>query len=187
VINWLIDRPSTQDGQVVAYFYCNGNLDDTQSVANILGNLMGQIVPSVDESGADMQVLKDLYKSARTRQGRGYLEKLLLAINNVVSSFSMVYLVIDGIDKCREREGLLQFLPQLSCQCCKVLATSRPEADIGAQWRGKRTLVMDSKNTREDIRKHLETRFRLDERMALSSPSVQKEITEALLKDNQES
>jgi hypothetical protein len=86
----------------VACLYCNYKRQVEQTAPNLVAAIIKQLVqdrPSIAQS------LSGLYEHHRGRRTRPTLEELSNILQSVVANYSKVYVVLDALDECPERNG----------------------------------------------------------------------------------
>jgi ATP/maltotriose-dependent transcriptional regulator MalT len=164
----------------VAFFYCDGNSPEKQSLRTILGSLVRSLIPASGFSDLDkLKELKDKYKGSSVVS----VDNLKSIFKDVASSINEVYLVVDGLDECENREELLTTLSSLpSCQSSSInlLVTSRPETDIDKAFSGKPRLQIDQL-VRADISSYVSWRLTHEEKLKRIKGGLKEEIQEKLV------
>lgn len=110
VINHLLEL--MWSGAVgVAYVYCNYKAQADQNAADILAAILKQLVqarPSIAEP------VERLHKKHADRGTKPSLEEIFGALQSVLTNYSSVYVVVDALDECSDRDGnRRQFLAKL--------------------------------------------------------------------------
>jgi len=113
------------------------------------------------------------------------LRKLLSMLEWISNSFDRMYIIIDGLDECKERKELLTLLRQISATNLHVLVTSRPETDIRKAFEGKPCLEMLEDAVQHDIAIHIEWMLTHDEDLEDLPHSLKQEIRERLVAKSQ--
>ncbi|KAI9767070.1 MAG: hypothetical protein M1839_004627 [Geoglossum umbratile] len=97
----------------LAYFYCDFKDASHQDPSNILGSTIGQLVMQGKEVPESLQ---DLYEKSSGGKERPSLQSLLDLLAEIVGGPNKppcTYIVVDALDECTEREGLLAGLVEL--------------------------------------------------------------------------
>jgi hypothetical protein len=122
----------------VAYLYCNYQRQASQTITNLLMAVLKQLVqnrPSI------AQALSSLYDHHHEKNTKPSLQETLKALQSVLSNYSKVYLVVDALDECQDRDGTRS---QLIKQCrnlqgqtdTSLMATSRDLPGIVGEFKG---------------------------------------------------
>ncbi|KAL1854535.1 hypothetical protein Plec18170_004624 [Paecilomyces lecythidis] len=113
---------------MIAYFYFK--TDDTlkKTRTSMLRSLVEQLF---EKSGQEERHLSRLYSSLRQQQPTA--GQLLSTLKEMIAEFSNVFLVLDALDECEDKEDLLDDLEQLlkwDIPNLHILASSRNEKNI---------------------------------------------------------
>lgn len=119
-------------GQVArAFIYCNYAERSEQSIEQLLGSLVQQLLrqcPMLDEVEQFFNLHKASGKTADATE-------ICIHLNRVIAQFSTVYIVIDALDECenmnKTRTRLLTQMNSLQPHV-RIAVTSRPLGDITA-------------------------------------------------------
>lgn len=143
----------------LAYFFFDFNNSSKQSEENLLRSLLVQLAPYL-ENGP--KILDDLFSSCNKRTSEPSKQTLLDALVRLSSSASEIFVVVDALDECPSRDGLLESLRQimeLKRDNLHMIVTSRPERDIETsfdQWLDQdQRLNIQSDIVDADIRTHV--------------------------------
>jgi Cdc6-like AAA superfamily ATPase len=145
---------SVQSSSVgVAYVYCNYKAQEEQGASSMLAAVVKQLVqarPSATEP------VERLYKQHANRGTKPSLEEIFSALREVVAKYSIVYIVVDALDECRDSDGTRsQFLAKLrelqGGQDVRLMATSRFIPEIEAEFQTAVRLEMRASD--EDVRR----------------------------------
>ena len=120
-----------------AYFFFDGRDGQTglRTVESLIRSLIGQISTSYKGLPA---TLTKLYHSCLDGDSQPSVKSLQDALFLILEAFSDVYIILDALDECAEREDLLKWITEMiSWRKGKLhlLATTRPEDDISKHLR----------------------------------------------------
>lgn len=106
-----------------------------------------QIIPS------GIQDLYDRFLDKNTCAARKpSLEELVPLLPALVGEFDRIYIVIDGLDECLERQSLLEALVGLDSNSrTHLLVTSREEVDIKRKFNEKPAVCIQDDNVARDV------------------------------------
>jgi hypothetical protein len=144
-----------QDGKVaIAFLYFNYKEQVRQTVSNLIGSLLKQIVQyrvRISDS------IKSLYEHCEGRT-RPTLNDLMKALKAEISPYTKVFIIVDALDECSEetREYLLRAFQSLA-GTVNLLFTSRNLPSIARYFEGTKRL--DICPSDEDLRAYVEARF----------------------------
>jgi hypothetical protein len=95
-------RTTRSDSVGVAYIYCNYKEQADQNTTSLLAIILKQLAhsrPSIPEP------VSRLYEHHSTQRTRPSLEEIFSALQSVLRNYSAVYVVVDSLDECPDREG----------------------------------------------------------------------------------
>ena len=186
ILQNILNQYYMKPNSAVLFFYFDFNDAKKQRHEKMLRSLIYQLSKCCTNL-----VLQDLYSlcSNGDRQPTG--EMLLSTLRQMMASLEDIYIVLDALDECVERDDLLRDLEQIVSwedANLHVLATSRREQDIVESL----TLLSDSRNrigiqstlVNADIRTYVHDRLQVDRKLKRwqKDPKVQLEIEETLTK-----
>ena len=125
-----MDSPSES---ALAYFYFDFNDDKKQRVRGFVCSIIAQFSRQIPEFP---KTLEKLYHSCQQGQQQPRIGDLKLVLENILGEVSNVFLVLDALDECRERDGPDELLELIKEICgreksdVRLLVTSRRERDI---------------------------------------------------------
>ncbi|KAH7176955.1 hypothetical protein EDB81DRAFT_676006 [Dactylonectria macrodidyma] len=90
-------------GTAVGYFFCTHRDKRTQQSSNILSSLCSQLALQDEAAYAFLESYHDELRSNLHLQGEPEPERLIGILHQMCSSFSQVYLIIDGLDECDDQ------------------------------------------------------------------------------------
>jgi len=120
----------------VAYIYCNYKATTDQNTTSLLAAILKQLVQA---RPAIAEPVTRLYNHHANRT-RPSLEETLSALQSVLTNYSSVYVVVDALDECQEKDGtrsqLLAKLRDLQRKAdVRLMVTSRFIPDIENEFR----------------------------------------------------
>ncbi|KAH7145454.1 hypothetical protein B0J13DRAFT_501157 [Dactylonectria estremocensis] len=138
VINECLQRTKTNPRTAVAYFFCTYRDPKTHVSSTILSSLAAQLA---QQSESAYQVLAEYYEELQPEQqlsAEPTVDELLEVICTMCTSYSQVYLIIDGIDECGNRveaslRDLLSVAMTETHEIVNIAILSRDEAPIRHQ------------------------------------------------------
>lgn len=127
IVNKLQIQQSSRDVGL-AFAYCNYKEHDMQTLANLIGSLVQQLVQCY---GAIPDEIRVLYTQYNPRNIRPSEDELSRALMSLISKFSHVYVVVDALDECnpKTRSKFIEKLQELPTSL-RLLCTSRHLGDI---------------------------------------------------------
>ena len=169
----------------VLYFYFDFNDAEKEPHEKMIRSLISQLSRCSVTSA-----LQDLYSSCMKGGRQPAFEVLLETLRRMMESLGDIYVVIDALDECTEREQLLTDLEEMASWKdvgLHMLATSRRETDIEESL----NLLSDERNRisiqsaliNADIRTYTYDRLQNDRKLRrwLKHPEVQLEIENTLV------
>lgn len=169
------------------WFYCDYSEQKTLDPSEIAGSLIKQLLNiRLLEVNIDLRLqLEKIYDNDRIPD----LDELFDMLLRVISKFLKVFIVIDGLDECKEkdRELLFPWLKKLrnnSPALVKLMITSRDEVDIRKAIGDTRSTQASKSNTSSDLAIVVEELVRerlVGQRDWLKDPCLVQEIIDALV------
>ncbi|OAG12718.1 ankyrin [Paraphaeosphaeria sporulosa] len=173
---------STQSSSVgVAYVYCNYKAQEGQDASSMLAAIVKQLVqgrPSMVEPVAR------LYEQHVDQGTKPSIEEIFSALREVVPKYSTVYVVIDGLDECRDSDGtrsqLLARLKDLQVgQDVRIMGTARFIPEIEAEFQTAMKLEIQASD--EDVRRYIAGQTHRLPRCIQRDPALQITIQDKLV------
>ncbi|KAK4655105.1 hypothetical protein QC762_0072540 [Podospora pseudocomata] len=148
----FLETSTSGTNSLILYLYCNYKERSQQSVQNMMGSLLKQLI---QHTGV---IDEDIVKSSKDEKPVR-LETITRFLQNKVMGFSLVYIIVDALDECADTEDTqsrlasdLHNLPKH----VKLLFTSRytigVEEDLGPVPR------LEIRASDEDIKRYIEGR-----------------------------
>jgi hypothetical protein len=139
----------------VAYLYCNYKRQAEQTISGLLAAMLKQLVQDQPSFAKPLLSMYDLHETQRTRPS---FKEISDALQSVLANYSRVYVVIDALDECPDREGirsqLIDFCYSLQGQTdLRFMATSRHIPDIVDKFRDMPQLEVRASNT--DVKRYV--------------------------------
>ncbi|KAH8154666.1 uncharacterized protein LAJ45_01195 [Morchella importuna] len=186
IIDSIIDD-HLLDGSSLIWFYCDYSEQKTLDPSEIVGSLIKQLLNiRLLEVNIDLRLqLEKIYDNDRIPD----LDELFDMLLRVISKFPKVFIIIDGLDECKEkdRELLFPWLKKLhnnSSTLVKLMITSRDEVDIRKAIGGTPSIQASKSNTSSDLAIVVEELVKerlVGQRDWLKDPCLVQEIIDALV------
>jgi hypothetical protein len=171
----------------MAYFYFDFNDTEKQQSANLIHSLITQLS---SQSSSCPHTLAVLYSQSLDGQRQPTMESLLASLKFILEGFQHVYVILDALDECGDREQLLALVEEITewkHATLHILVTSRKERDIedclipqvSAQ------INLDSALVNADIQTHVHERLRNDSKLKKWPKKVHVQIEAALMEGAQ--
>ena len=130
--------------------------------------------------------LEELYQKCDNGQKQPAEDVILSLLRDAIAGPGNIYIVLDALDECTDREELLTLLDELITSkqpSLHVLATSRREKDIEDQLShiARYNVNIESAVVDEDIRIYVRDRLDTDARLKKWPAAVQEEITNVMM------
>ena len=177
----------SRPGSIVLYFYFDFNEIEKQKHGKMIRSLVSQLS---SQCANTRKVLESLYSSCRDGKQQPTESSLLAALYQMIEQFEDVYVILDALDECLERQELLASIQQLiGCNDGRIhiLTTSRMEKDIEESMEpftnNREKICIDSVLIDNDIRAYIGGRLQTDQALEKwqKQPKVQKEIEDTLM------
>jgi ATPases of the AAA+ class len=171
-----------KSGVGLAYFYFDFHEEHKQSVEGLLLSVIVQLVYQQEKLPVQFRSLCDDFKE---RRGKLRGEKLLKAFHATTEKFRRVYLILDALDECGERQGIMNLISNLvrSHAGYSILATSRDTTEISRSALGqvsKNVIYMSLDDVNMDIRTYVVNSLSRDPKLRERPNHVKAEIEAAL-------
>jgi Cdc6-like AAA superfamily ATPase len=134
--------------------------------------------------------LEALFSSHQNGNRQPQTDALETTLDAITERFERVFLVLDALDECEDRQLLLSFIDRLmnwKSGKLRVIATSRKEKDIEDFFKAKlddgKRLSIQNEKVDEDIRSYIHEKLQSDQRFERwqKQPKVQEEIEKKLM------
>ena len=185
VINWLESRYENSNVPIV-YLYCSYKEEETQTVVNMIGSLLKQIVQF---KGALPVSVLNLYETHSRKKTRPRLNELARLLQQEAALYSAIFVVVDALDECPEhngtRENLLTELQRLP-QNTRLLITSRYSQSIEEIF--ENVPFIDIRATDQDVRRYAEARIGREKLLAKQTrqnPALMEDIIKTIVENCQ--
>lgn len=192
----VIDRLLNDAGvhqYTLAYCYCDFTENAAIMPVNIIHTVLVQMLAMWDTNSPDQ--FPDLFSMLRLGQGPPSSIPALVKLAErclELACHNRVFLVIDALDECTNREDLLQFICAIALdKRVHILVTSRHEQDIIEQLSGSFSTISLSdhrSNLLTDMRQHLAEELKTPKWSHLhhrKNSVMKQELEETLFKDSE--
>ncbi|KIX09177.1 uncharacterized protein Z518_00256 [Rhinocladiella mackenziei CBS 650.93] len=182
-LQYILEDQQPRSDLMVSYFYFDFNDIEKQSWQKAIRSLLFQL--ALQDSGI-IQHLENLCQKCANGQQQPPETDMHSLFREVVARPRQKFIVFDALDECTDREELLSFLVELMSSKPRdihILATSRREKDIEEELTPvvDHNLNIQSALVDSDIRLYIRDRMETDKKLKKWPPSVQDEITTALM------
>ncbi|EXJ76933.1 hypothetical protein A1O3_10090 [Capronia epimyces CBS 606.96] len=179
----ILQQQKSQPDVMVSYFYFDFNDAEKQLSRKAIRSLLFQF--ALQDSRA-LEDLQKLHQDCRNGHQQPPEDRIRSLFWEVLARPRPKYILLDALDECTDREELLIFISDLSDSTpseLRILATSRRERDIEDELHSVANHCIDIQSALVDIdiRVYIRDRMATDKKLKKWPPSVQNEITAALM------
>jgi len=185
VIDWLQSQEHGTETMVL-YLYFSYKQDDTQTPVNMVGGLLNQILRL---KGVISDSTRALYNKHHGKGTKGELTELTLLLKQELNPSTTVFVVIDALDECPERDGRRsEFLDEIAKfpENVRTLITSRYSQRIEESF--KDVAHIEIRATDGDVKRYIVARIpreRILARHVRSKAALMDKITETVIESSQ--
>ena len=151
-------KSSLQDGEVLAYFYCDFRTERSTSAAEVMRSLLSQLLRQFSSHVSDPGDLIDELAKEEGKRVSGNATNVAHYVSRAAKHFSrQPFLVLDALDECKDVEELLGALKEMNKGGIRLFVTSRPLQVIKHHFLGLPSIDMDTMKyeVSVDIRLHV--------------------------------
>jgi len=182
VIDSLCDQAGQED-IAVAGLYCDFLLQKEQTIANIIGALLKQLVR---RGNIPDYLLEAFHKGQKEFGGRGPRVVDLMGMLKIkIASLSQVFICLDALDEClpKYRPELLESLADIVHQCprVRIFLTGRPHIGGDVQRYFSKAVVIPISPSPGDIRNYVEMRLNRDTEPEAMNKDLRADILRIIL------
>lgn len=187
VIQNTVKYCQSRTDSVVLYFYFDFNSVDKQQHENLIRSLITQLS---SHFASTPKALGFLYSSCKNGESQPGYDSLLATLCQMMAELEEIYVVIDALDECLERQELLATIQDLTSwkdANLHVLTTSRREKDIEESMESLNVnhgrICIGRMLVSNDIRAYVRGRLQHDPSLERwqKQPKVQQEIEDTLM------
>jgi len=177
-------RTTMCDDIGVAYLFCNYKAQADQSAPSLLAALLKQLVQNRPDIAASIIHIYDRHLKQKSRPT---LDEILRVLQTVCSNHTTVYIIVDALDECADRDGgrgrLIDKLCELQARTdTRLLFTSRFIPEISQRFQSN--LILEVRASEEDVRRYVAGQMsRLPNRIQRDNKlkqTIQNKIVEAV-------
>ena len=182
MIDSLCDRARNEDIAVVG-LYCDFLSQQEQTVANIMGAVLKQLV---GRGGIPDYLREEFQKGQKELGGRGLrLADLIAFLKISIASLPQVFICLDALDECLPKHlpELLSSLRDIVRESpgTRILLTGRPHVGEDIQRYFPRVAVIPINPNTDDIRNYVEMRLDMDAEPEAMSNDLRADIVRVIL------
>ena len=187
IIQRTMEYCQSRASSVVLYFYFDFNDLEKQRHEKMIRSLVFQVFSRRAECS---QAVESLYSSCMNGGHQPTFQTLLGVLRQMLEDFEEIYLVIDALDECLERDELMTNIEELISwkdRNLHILTTSRRddiiEDSIKLLNNDKERIYIQSTLVNVDIRAYIQNRLLTDRNLKRwrNKPEVQQEIEDTLM------
>ena len=147
-------------GNNLAYVFCDYKDEKAQSVDQIFGSLLQQLIQNNHELAGPLVALHEVHAEKKSFPS---VEEIAGVVQSVISTQTAIYIVVDAIDECplkdRKRRQLLSTLLNMHTKtdALHLLVTSRFSPDVVETF--KDIPSSEIKAHTDDLRRYVQGRF----------------------------
>ena len=175
VIDRLCDQ-AREEGPAVAWLYCDYNAQQEQSVTNIIGAVLKQLV---GRGGIPEEIPEELGVAFRERR-RPLLADLMRMLRIAIASLPHVFICIDALDECLPRNlpQLFELLSDIVWKSpgARIFLTGRPHVKHVIHRYFAKAVVIPISPSHVDIRNFLEMKLERDDQPEAMNNDLREDI-----------
>ena len=182
VIDSLCDQAG-EENVAVAAFYCDYLFQQEQTIDNIMGAILKQLVAR----GGITENLREAFKKAKKEVGgRGpRLTDLMRMLRTTIASLPRTFICIDALDECLPKclPELFESLGDLvrESPSARIFLTGRPHVGEDVRRYFTKAVVIPISPDREEIRGYVEMRLDRDAEPEAMSNDLRADIVRVIL------
>ena len=165
-----------------AYLYCNFRRQHEQRPADLLANLLKQLV---QRRPFMPKCMKSLYNNHKDKQTRPSFNEISKVLQSIIADYQRVFIIIDALDECQVSDGgRVKFLSEmLNIQAktgANLFATSRFVPEIGGQFEG--SISLEIRASDEDVKRYMDGHMLQLPSFVSNNPNLKDEIKTEIVK-----
>jgi len=133
------------------------------------------------------KVLVDLYACCGNGHQEPTLDDLQNTLQRILDGFSSIFIILDALDECAEREKLLNWIQTFILEKdinlgLHLIVTSRPEQEIEDKFKSYHYLDLVEESENHDLRAYLDYQLQNDSDLQKWNSDTQEQIKSILIK-----
>jgi len=181
VIDMLCDEAGA-GGLAVAWLYCDYNVQQEQTVINLMGAIVKQLV---GRGGIPEDIREAFQEAGKVGGRRPLLAALMQMLRIAIVSFPQVFICVDALDECLPKDlpKLLESLRDIIRECpgTRILLTGRPHVGEAIQRYFTKPVTISISPNKVDIRNYVVMRLDSDDMPEAMNDSLRAEIVRVIL------
>jgi Cdc6-like AAA superfamily ATPase len=187
IIESVVKHCQTHTTQAVAYFYFAFSDVEKKKHQNMVRSVITQLS---GQCGIITKAIEDLFSACGNGQRQPSDDALMKVLQQLVNGSNETFIILDALDECKDRRGLLQCLEEIlgwRLGTLHVMVTSRLEEDIKDFFEPlldhNGSICIRSALINDDIRAYVRYRIQNDAKLKRwkKQPEVQQEIETSLM------
>ncbi|KAF2728034.1 hypothetical protein EJ04DRAFT_569878 [Polyplosphaeria fusca] len=169
VLQNVLQHCQDDPGKVVAYFFFDFNDAQKQDAEMMIRSLVCQLSQQCIKIPASLDTL---FSSSESGQRQPSAHTLIEALRSMVQELPTIYIVLDALDECTQRDELMELLEAMAgwqLQNLHLLVTSRRERDIEMSLKSfvdeRSRVCLQSTLVDKDIQRYVRQRLSDDKRL----------------------
>ena len=178
-------KSSLQDGEVLAYFYCDFRNERSTSAAEVMRSLLSQLLQQFSSYTADPGDLIVELAKQKAEMVSASARNFACYVSRTAKHFCrQPFLVLDALDECEDIEELIDALKELNTGGVRLFVTSRPLQVIKDSFLDLPSIDMDTMKyeVSADIKLHVTRELDSHRRLRIMDASLKNEIYSVLCK-----
>lgn len=167
---------------LVAYMYCNYREQETHHMQHFMAILLKQVIRAERSIPTKLEKLFSRYKRLNTQPS---WEELWEILETIFSAYERCFVIVDGLDECREdevRNPLLQVLERLRARSgTNILLTSRDIRNLVDHYEAHGYPQIDVRASQEDMIRFLDDRIPQVSPVLRRNHSLHQEVRTAIM------
>ncbi|RSM12118.1 hypothetical protein CEP52_002630 [Fusarium oligoseptatum] len=181
VVDELTKQFQDDSNVCVAHVYFNYQQQENQTVDQVFGNLLRQLVAGQSEIPAAVQ---KAYKEHSKKGSKLKFEDISKLLHGLSALYSRVFIIIDALDECPSRAGrrktlLSEVMKLQTALSANVLCTSRPIPNIEAWF--PEAVSIKVRASEHDVRKYLDGQIERLPGFVARSPELQEQVKKQIV------
>ncbi|KAJ3458785.1 hypothetical protein MRS44_012894 [Fusarium solani] len=176
VVEELMKQFQDDTSVSVSYIYFNYQQQENQTIDQVFGSLLRQLVARQSNIPA---AVEELYREHIRWGSKLAFEEVCDLIHRLSSLYSRGFIIVDALDECPLRDGrrntiLSEFMELQTTLSANIMCTSRPIPEIEA-WFPKAVSV-EVRASEHDVRKYLDGQFGRLPGFVARNPDLQEQV-----------
>lgn len=159
--------PNPPSNWAVVYFYFDFSHTQKRNHEKMIRSLIKQLSQQLQYTS---EPLESLFSACTNGNRQPTIETLRSTLKQMIEEFNQVFIILDALDECEDREDLMESINEITgwnLQTLHVLTTSRIEREIADELNvtEEQKLYIQSDLIEADIRAYIYARLQIDEKL----------------------